>query len=144
MSDAGTPLVSDPGYKLVREAAQQGAAVYSIPGASAPLAALASSGLPTDCFTFAGFPPPRSSARRTFLKELGSIRGTLIFFEGPSRLVASLADMAVVLGGARRRRWRELTKKLRRRGADAGRAGGTMRRRSAAGDVVLVGPGGSS
>ena len=145
MSDAGTPLVSDPGYKLVREAAQQGAAVYSIPGASAPLAALASSGLPTDCFTFAGFPPPRSSARRMFLKELGSIRGTLIFFEGPSRLVASLADMAVVLGPAREAAVaRELTKKFEemRRGtlaelaahyAEAGPPRGEI--------VVLVGPG---
>jgi len=145
MSDAGTPLVSDPGYKLVRQAAQQGAAVYSIPGASAPLAALASSGLPTDCFTFAGFPPPRSSARRTFLKELGSIRGTLIFFEGPSRLVASLADMAVVLGGAREAAVaRELTKKFEetRRGtldelaahyAESGPPRGEI--------VVLVGPG---
>lgn len=145
MSDAGTPLVSDPGYKLVREAAQQGAAVYSIPGASAPLAALASSGLPTDRFTFAGFPPPRSSARRTFLKELGAIRGTLIFFEGPSRLVASLADMAVVLGGAREAAVaRELTKKFEetRRGtldelaahyAEAGPPRGEI--------VVLVGPG---
>ncbi len=145
MSDAGTPLVSDPGYKLVREAAQQGAAVFSIPGASAPLAALASSGLPTDCFTFAGFPPPRSSARRTFLKELGAVRGTLIFFEGPSRLVASLADMRDVLGPTREAAVaRELTKKFEetRRGtlaelaahyAEAGPPRGEI--------VVLVGPG---
>lgn len=145
MSDAGTPLVSDPGYKLVREAARQGAAVFSIPGASAPLAALASSGLPTDCFTFAGFPPPRSSARRSFLKELAGIRGTLIFFEGPSRLVACLADMAEVLGPTREAAVsRELTKKFEetRRGtladlgahyAEAGPPRGEI--------VVLVGPG---
>lgn len=145
MSDAGTPLVSDPGYKLVREAAEIGIAVYSIPGASAPLAALASSGLPTDCFTFAGFPPPRSSARKAFLRELSTIRGTLIFFEGPSRLVASLADMAQVLGPAREGAVaRELTKKFEetRRGtlaelaahyAEAGPPRGEI--------VVLVGPG---
>ena len=144
MSDAGTPLISDPGYKLVREAAQLGIPVYSIPGASAPLAALASSGLPTDCFTFAGFPPPRSSARRDFLRELGKTRGTLIFFEGPSRLVASLADMADVLGRREAAVARELTKKFEetRRGtlaelaahyAEAGPPRGEI--------VVLVGPG---
>lgn len=144
MSDAGTPLVSDPGYKLVREAAELGIAVYSIPGASAPLAALASSGLPTDCFTFAGFPPPRSSARKSFLRELSTIRGTLIFFEGPSRLVASLADMAEVLGAREAAVARELTKKFEetRRGrlaelaehyAEAGPPRGEI--------VVLVGPG---
>ncbi|OYX45806.1 MAG: hypothetical protein B7Y90_18085 [Alphaproteobacteria bacterium 32-64-14] len=99
MSDAGTPLISDPGYKLVREAAQLGIAVYSIPGASAPLAALASSGLPTDCFTFAGFPPPRSSARREFLRELGKTRGTLIprgeivVLVGPGEVVVATADV---------------------------------------------------
>lgn len=145
MSDAGTPLVSDPGYKLVREAAQQGAAVYSIPGASAPLAALASSGLPTDCFTFAGFPPPRSSARRTFLKELGAIRGTLIFFEGPSRLVASLADMAAVLGETREAAVaRELTKKFEetRRGTLAELAAHYAEAGPPRGEIaVLVGPG---
>ncbi len=144
MSDAGTPLVSDPGYKLVREAAAKGIPVYSIPGASAPLAALASSGLPTDCFTFAGFPPPRSSARKAFLRDLAGIRGTLIFFEGPSRLAASLADMAEVLGVREAAVARELTKKFEetRRGtlqelaayyAEAGPPRGEI--------VVLVGPG---
>src|SRR5690606_30340694 len=98
ISDAGTPLVSDPGYKLVREAAGKGIPVFAIPGASAPLTALASSGLPTDRFTFAGFPPPKSSARKRFLTEMKSGQGTLIFFEGPSRLAASLADMAEVFG----------------------------------------------
>lgn len=147
ISDAGTPLVSDPGFKLVREAAALGVAVYSIPGASAPLAALASSGLPTDRFTFAGFPPPRSSARRTFLKELAPIRGTLVFFEGPSRLVASLADMAEVLGDREGAVARELTKKFEetRRGslkdlaahyAEAGPPRGEI--------VVLVGPPGDA
>ena len=101
VSDAGTPLVSDPGYKLVREAAAQGYAVFPIPGASALLAGLSAAGLPTDRFLFAGFPPPKSAARRTFLEELAPIRSTLIFFEGGSRLAASLADMAAVLGGDR-------------------------------------------
>jgi 16S rRNA (cytidine1402-2'-O)-methyltransferase len=112
MSDAGTPLISDPGYKLVREAAEQGTPVYAIPGASAPLTALASSGLPTDRFTFAGFPPPKSSARKRFLSEMKSAHGTLIFFEGPSRLAASLADMAEVFGARDAAVARELTKKF--------------------------------
>ena len=111
VSDAGTPLVSDPGYKLVREAAAQGYPVFPIPGASALLAGLSAAGLPTDRFLFAGFPPPKSAARRTFLEELAPIRSTLIFFEGGSRLAASLADMAAVLGGDREAVvGRELTK----------------------------------
>jgi 16S rRNA (cytidine1402-2'-O)-methyltransferase len=111
ISDAGTPLVSDPGYKLVREAAAEGFAVFPIPGASALLAGLSAGGLPTDRFLFAGFPPPKSAARRTFLEELAPIRATLVFFEGGSRLAASLADMAAVLGGEREAVvCRELTK----------------------------------
>ena len=101
VSDAGTPLVSDPGFRLVREAAAEGYAVIPIPGASALLAGLSAAGLPTDRFLFAGFLPPKSAARRTALEELASIRATLVFFEGGSRLAASLADMAVVLGGER-------------------------------------------
>ncbi len=112
ISDAGTPLVSDPGYKLVREAAQLGISVFAVPGASAPMAALASSGLPTDRFMFAGFPPPKSAARRRFLAEIKAVDSTLIFFEGPSRLVASLADMAEVLGAREAVVARELTKKF--------------------------------
>ena len=111
ISDAGTPLVSDPGYKLVREAAAEGFPVVPIPGASALLAGLSAAGLPTDRFLFAGFPPPKSAARRTFLEELSPIRATLVFFEGGSRLAAALADMASVLGGAREAVvCRELTK----------------------------------
>src|SRR5690606_21799210 len=98
VSDAGTPLVSDPGFRLVREAAQAGHRVFPIPGASALLAGLSVAGLPTDRFLFAGFPPPKSAARRTFLEELAGIRATLVFFEGGSRLAASLADMAAVFG----------------------------------------------
>jgi len=111
VSDAGTPLVSDPGYRLVREAAAAGHPVIPIPGASALLAALAAAGLPTDRFLFAGFPPPRSAARRSFLEELAGIRATLVFYEGGSRLAASLADMADVLGPDREACvGRELTK----------------------------------
>jgi 16S rRNA (cytidine1402-2'-O)-methyltransferase len=110
VSDAGTPLVSDPGYRLVTQALEAGAAVWPIPGASAALAALSVAGLPTDRFLFAGFPPPRSAARRTFLVGLKSIRATLILFEGASRLGASLADMAAVLGPRPAAVARELTK----------------------------------
>jgi len=101
VSDAGTPLVSDPGYRLVREAALAGLPVIPIPGASAVLAGLAVAGLPTDRVLFAGFPPPKSAARRTFLEELAGVRATLIVFEGGSRLAESLADMAAVLGPQR-------------------------------------------
>jgi 16S rRNA (cytidine1402-2'-O)-methyltransferase len=111
VSDAGTPLVSDPGYTLVREAAAEGYAVFPIPGASALLAGLSAAGLATDRFLFAGFPPPKSAARKTFLEELAPIRATLVFFEGGSRLAASLADMVAVLGAEREAVvCRELTK----------------------------------
>jgi 16S rRNA (cytidine1402-2'-O)-methyltransferase len=110
ISDAGTPLISDPGYKLVREAAAQGVAVFPIPGASALLAGLSAAGLPTDRFLFAGFPPPKSAARRTFLEELAPIRATLVFFDGGSRLAASLIDMAAVFGPREGVVCRELTK----------------------------------
>lgn len=110
VSDAGTPLVSDPGFRLVREAVAQGSAVFPIPGASALLAGLSVAGLPTDRFLFAGFPPPRSAARRGFLEELAGIRATLVFFEGGSRLADSLADMAEVFGPREAAVGRELTK----------------------------------
>jgi 16S rRNA (cytidine1402-2'-O)-methyltransferase len=110
VSDAGTPLISDPGYRLVREAARQGAAVFPIPGASSVMAALAVAGLPTDRFLFAGFPPPKSAGRRTLFAELAPIRASLVFFEGGSRLAASLADMAAVFGPREAMVGRELTK----------------------------------
>ena len=110
VSDAGTPLVSDPGYRLVKEAAAAGHPVFPIPGPSALLAGLSAAGLPTDRFLFAGFPPSKSAARRTFLEELAPIRATLVFFEGGSRLAASLADMAAVLGDREAVVARELTK----------------------------------
>ena len=109
-SDAGVPLVSDPGLPLVREAIAAGVAVIPAPGASASLAALAAAGLPTDRFLFAGFPPPRPAARRAWLEELKGVRATLVLFEAPARLQASLADMAAVLGERPAAVARELTK----------------------------------
>jgi 16S rRNA (cytidine1402-2'-O)-methyltransferase len=111
VSDAGTPLVSDPGYRLVKAAAAEDQRVIPIPGASAALAALAISGLPTDRFLFAGFPPPKSAARRTFLEALPNDRATLVFYETGPRLRASLTDMAALLGTERPAAvCRELTK----------------------------------
>ena len=110
VSDAGTPLISDPGYRLVREAAAQGIPVIPIPGASAVLAALSIAGLPTDRFLFAGFPPSRSSGRRTLFEELRPLRSTLVFYESGPRLAESLADMAAVLGPRQAAVGRELTK----------------------------------
>ncbi len=109
-SDAGTPLVSDPGYRLVRAAIESGAAVFPIPGASASLAALTVAGLPTDRFLFAGFPPPKSTGRRALFAELAPIRATLVFYEGGSRLAACLADMTEVFGARQAVVARELTK----------------------------------
>jgi 16S rRNA (cytidine1402-2'-O)-methyltransferase len=101
VSDAGTPLISDPGYKLVREASAAGISVIPIPGASAPLAALVTAGLPTDRFLFVGFPPPKAVARERFLEELADVRATLIVFETGPRLAASLSAMAQILGEGR-------------------------------------------
>jgi len=110
ISDAGTPLVSDPGMKLVKAAREAGIAVYPVPGASAALAALTAAGLPTDRFLFAGFLPPKSGERRTALGELKTVPGSLVFFESPQRLAYSLADMADVLGAREAAVARELTK----------------------------------
>jgi 16S rRNA (cytidine1402-2'-O)-methyltransferase len=110
ISDAGTPLISDPGYKLARSALDQGHRVISLPGPSAALVALTSSGLPSDCFLFAGFLPPRSGQRRTRLSELATVPSTLVFFEAPQRLAEALADMLAVLGNRPAAIARELTK----------------------------------
>lgn len=110
ISDAGTPLISDPGYRLVREALAQGSAVFPIPGPSAVMAALTVAGLPTDRFLFAGFPPSRSAARKAFFEDLASVRASLVIFEGGSRLAASLTDMAAVFGSRQAAVARELTK----------------------------------
>lgn len=110
VSDAGTPLVSDPGYKLVREALADSLPVHALPGASAPLTALTLAGLPTDRFFFAGFLPSKQGERRNTLEELRDIRATLIFFESAQRLDASLKDMAEILGNRPAAVARELTK----------------------------------
>ena len=111
ISDAGTPLVSDPGFPLVRAALQAGMRVSPIPGPSAAMAALSVSGLPSDRFTFEGFLPAKSSARRARLAELADIPCTLIFFEAPHRVLDSLRDMVAVLGAEREATLaREITK----------------------------------
>jgi 16S rRNA (cytidine1402-2'-O)-methyltransferase len=140
VSDAGTPLVSDPGYKLVRAALAEGLPVTAAPGPSAALTALTLSGLPPDQFLFAGFPPPRPAARRRLFAEWRELGATLILFEGPSRLAASLADLAALLGDRNAAVARELTKRHEevRRGtlsalAEHYRAAGPPR-----GEVVIV------
>lgn len=110
VSDAGTPLISDPGFKLVREAAGAGHAVVPIPGASAVLAALTVAGLPTDRFYFEGFLPPKAGARRGRIAELARIDATLVLFEGGSRIAGTLADLAATMGDRDGAVCRELTK----------------------------------
>jgi 16S rRNA (cytidine1402-2'-O)-methyltransferase len=110
VSDAGTPLVSDPGYKLVRAALEAGLPVQALPGASAVLAALCVSGLPSDRFFFGGFLPAKPAARRAALGELAGLRATLIFFESARRLPGTLADMTQALGARPAAVARELTK----------------------------------
>lgn len=111
ISDAGTPLISDPGYRLVRAARAAGIRCVPVPGACAAIAALSVSGLPSDRFVFEGFLPPKSSARRARLQELAGEPRTLIFYESSHRVAESLADMADVFGGEREAVLaRELTK----------------------------------
>ena len=110
VSDAGTPLISDPGYKLVRAALDAGVRVTGCPGPSAPLLALILSGLPTDRFYFGGFLPSKASFRRATLAALRSLDATLVFFESPRRLEASLEDMAATFGPRPAAVARELTK----------------------------------
>jgi len=112
-SEAGTPLVADPGYQLGRAAIEAGYPVYAAPGPSAALAALTVSGLPSDRFLFAGFPPTGASARRTWLTDLGTAAATVILYESPNRLADLLEDLAEVVGPDRRAVvCRELTKKF--------------------------------
>lgn len=110
VSDAGTPLVSDPGYRLVRDALAEGLPVTAAPGPSAAITALTLSGLPPDVFLFAGFLPPRQAARKKALVAWRDLAATLLFYEGPSRLAAALADMAETLGNREAAVARELTK----------------------------------
>jgi len=111
VSDAGTPLVSDPGFRLVDEARDECLNVWPIPGAAAPITALAASGMPNETWTFAGFLPTKQGARKTRLQELANMPSTLIFFESPNRLEKSLADMVSIFGSDRQACVaRELTK----------------------------------
>lgn len=111
ISDAGMPLISDPGYVLVRECREHGYAVTVVPGANAALTALAGSGLPTDQFHFAGFLPPKTAARQKAIADFTHTTGTLVFYEAPQRLADSLADLAKILGETRQAVIaRELTK----------------------------------
>ncbi|OFX13750.1 MAG: 16S rRNA (cytidine(1402)-2'-O)-methyltransferase [Alphaproteobacteria bacterium RIFOXYD12_FULL_60_8] len=110
VSDAGTPLISDPGYKLVTACREENVTVTTLPGASALLAALTLAGLPTDRFLFAGFLPDKSAARTAVARELSATPATLVFYESPRRLAACLADLAAVLGPRPASVCRELTK----------------------------------
>ena len=110
LSDAGTPLIADPGYKLVAEARAAGLPVFALPGPSAAIAALSVCGLPTDRFLFAGFPPPKRTARRAFLEELRDIRATIVIYEAPGRVADTLHDMAEAFGPRAGALARELTK----------------------------------
>lgn len=141
VSDAGTPLVSDPGYRLGQLALSAGHKVVPLPGASAPLAALVGSGLPNDAFLFAGFLPSKDKARRDRLSELSRVPATLIFFESPHRIGATLVAAADVLGGARPAAvCRELTKTFEefRRGPLAELAAHYEDNPQVKGEIVLV------
>lgn len=110
VSDAGTPGISDPGYRLVRDARDAGFEVIPVPGPSAAIAALCVSGLPTDRFLFVGFLPPRAGARRRALEELARVTETLVVYESPVRVVAALGDMIATLGDRAAFLCREATK----------------------------------
>jgi 16S rRNA (cytidine1402-2'-O)-methyltransferase len=110
VSDAGTPLLSDPGFLVAREAARAGFTLTAVPGPCAALAALVISGLPPYPFTVLGFPPPRSGKRRTFLRRFAELEHTLVLFESPHRLLASLDDAIAVYGDRPAAIARELTK----------------------------------
>jgi 16S rRNA (cytidine1402-2'-O)-methyltransferase len=143
VSDAGTPLVSDPGFRLVGDAVAAGHRVVPIPGASAMLAALIASGLPSDAFFFAGFLSPKAEARRHRIEALARVPATLIFYESPRRLAETLADLAAVLGNDRPGAVaRELTKTFEEtiRGP-LGELAAEFAERTPKGEiVVLVGP----
>ena len=147
-SDAGTPLIADPGYRLAAEVRDAGYEVHAAPGASAVLTALSLSGLPTDRFLFAGFLPPRQSARRKALSELAAVPATLVFYESPRRVAATLGDMAETLGADRDvALTRELTKKFEevRRGTLGTLAAELAGQDAPRGEIVLVvgGPSGT-
>lgn len=139
-SEAGTPLVADPGFQLSKEAIAAGYPVYAAPGASAVLTALTIAGLPTDKFLFAGFLPNTASQRKTALAELGQIPATLVFYESPKRVAAMVRDAAEVLGAARPAAiCRELTKKFEEtlRGS-LGELSDILAERALKGEVVVL------
>ncbi|MBS7543585.1 16S rRNA (cytidine(1402)-2'-O)-methyltransferase [Ancylobacter oerskovii] len=140
VSDAGTPLVSDPGYKLVEAAIEAGFRVVPIPGASASLAALVAAGLPTDRFLFDGFLPQKGGARRSRIAELSTIPATLVLYESGPRLPESLADLAAGLGSRMAAVCRELTKTFEevRRGPLAELAAHYAEAGPPRGEIVLV------
>jgi 16S rRNA (cytidine1402-2'-O)-methyltransferase len=140
VSDAGTPLISDPGYRLVRAAAEAGHAITALPGASAVLAALSLAGLPTDRFFFEGFLPPKQGARQKRIAELAAIPATLVLFESGPRLATSLADLAAGLGAREASVCRELTKLHEeiRRGDLAGLATDYSEGAETRGEIVIV------
>ena len=110
VSDAGTPLISDPGFRIVNRAIERGITVVPIPGPTAFVAALVASGLPSDQFFFAGFLPARANARRAHLQNLAAIQATLVFYEAPHRIATALSDALEVLGNRKAAVARELTK----------------------------------
>jgi 16S rRNA (cytidine1402-2'-O)-methyltransferase len=140
VSDAGTPLVSDPGYKLVRAAQEAGHPVTALPGPSALLAALTVAGLPTDQFFFAGFLPPKETGRRARIAELARIPATLVLYESGPRVAATLADLAAGLGPRDAALCRELTKLHEevRRGTLAALAQSCATGGEVRGEIVLV------
>lgn len=140
VTDAGTPLVSDPGYRLVRSAIDAGIDVVPIPGPSAAIAALAGSGLPTDAFYFGGFLPPKRTRRIAELRALEPLAATLVFFEAPHRLLDSLADLEETLGNRRIAVARELTKVHEEfvRGATSDVRAEFARRPAVKGEITLV------
>lgn len=139
-SDAGTPLVSDPGYKLVRDAIEAGHEVLAVPGPSAALAALVVSGLPSDRFLFGGFLPSKASARGRAIEEMAEVPATLIWFESAQRLAATLADLATCLGDRPAAVARELTKAFEevRRGTLAQLASAFADEKPPRGEIVIV------
>jgi len=139
-SEAGMPLIADPGYDLSRAAAEAGFLVTVAPGPSAVLSALTMAGLPTDAFFFAGFLPSARAARKARLESLSSVPGTLVFYESPKRVVASVADMADVLGGERQAAMcRELTKKFEEiRRATLGELAQSLAEVPVKGEIVIL------
>ncbi len=146
VSDAGTPAISDPGYRLVRDARAEGLPVVPIPGPSAAVAALSVSGLPSDRFLFVGFLPARSGPRRAALEDLANARETLIFYESPLRVVSALEDMTRILGDRPAFLCREATKihEEYRRGTLSELRTHLAERKEVRGEIVLVVEGGTA